>query len=203
MILPQELAAELLNLVDQFQKDPTNPRFKECISFGAGGRYSVMIWSPIKIYSLTGLICPFHNCPISPCMLTSDFEKQHSRRNPRLVTSLSRNIILIQQIYRCRDGPGHDLYSCSEDVLCSLPDTVKKRIPFKMFYRSAYHLDLIDYIFDQISKGNNFSQISESVADLHLADYLRHGGCEDEFFTEELTRYPSHENVSSFHLILI
>ena len=72
-----------------------------------------------------------------------------------------------------------------------------------MFYRSAYHLDLIDYIFDQISKGNNFSQISESVADLHLADYLRHGGCEDEFYTEELTRYPSHENVSSFHLILI
>ena len=71
-------------------------------------------------------------------------------------------------------------------------------MPFKIYHKSAFHLDLIDYIFNQINKGNNFTQISESVADFHLADYLRSGGLEEEFYNDELTRYPSHDHVSIF-----
>ena len=193
MILPRELAAELNILVDQFDKDPTNPRYKECISFGPGGRYSVLLWSPLEMFQLSGVVCPLHNVTIEPSMLTSEFESKNSRRNPRLVTSLCRNVVLIQRVYRCQDG--HDLYSCSDDVLSSLPNTVNKRMPFKLYHRSAFHLDVIDYIFTQITKGQNFHQISESIADLHLADYLRHGGCEDTFYSEELTKYPSHDKV--------
>ena len=69
-----ELADELRDLVEQFQNDPTNPRFKDCMSFGAGGRYSVKIWSPIETFSLQGVVCPCYNYTISPSMLTSEFE---------------------------------------------------------------------------------------------------------------------------------
>ena len=117
MILPRDLAGELRGLVDQFEKDPTNPRFKDSISFGPSGRYSAMIWSPIEMFSLSGAICPLHKCLLHESMMTTEFEKKHSRRNPRLVTCLTRNMVVIQRIYRCENG--HDLYSCSDDVLQS------------------------------------------------------------------------------------
>ena len=194
MILPHELAGELRILVDQFERDPINPRFKDRMSFGPDGRYSVMIWSPIEMYELNGVICPLHNSLIASSMITSEFEKKDSKRNPRLITALTRNIVLIQRIYRC-PVDGHDLYSSSDDVVQSLPDKVKMRMGFKIYHRSAFNLEVIDYIFNQITKGNNFTQVAESLADFHLSDYLRHGGCEDDFYTDELTRYPSHDKV--------
>ena len=41
-------------------------------------------------------------------------------------------------------------------------------------------------------------QISEIIADMHLSDYIRHGGCEEDFYTGELTQYPSHDQVLFF-----
>ena len=196
MILSKELASELKVFVDLFNKDPTDQRFKECITFGPSGQYSVMFWCPLEMFEVKGVMCPLHNIPIKPSMLTSEFEKENSRRNPRLVSSITRNIVLIQSIYRCHDE--HDLHSCSDDVLVSLPDYVNQRMDVKLYHRSAFHLDLIDIIFKLITKGNNFHQISEIIADMHLSDYIRHGGCEEDFYTGELTQYPSHDQVLFF-----
>ena len=120
-------------------------------------------------------------------------QERAKRRNPRLVTSLTRNVVLIQRIYRCSHG--HELYSSSDDVLQSLPDWVKLRMGFEVYHRSAFLLDVIDCIFTQISQGNNFTQIAESVADLHLSNYQRHCGCNDDNYSDQLARFPSHGKV--------
>ena len=69
---------------------------------------------------------------------------------------------------------------------------------FKVYHRIVFRMDLIQLIDNLITKGNNFHQISEIIADMHLADYIRHGGCEDQLYTEELTRYPSHDQILLF-----
>ena len=41
------------------------------------------------------------------------------------------------------------------------------------YYRCLFSCQLIDYVFDQISRGVNFLQISTAIAQLHVSEYCR------------------------------
>ena len=189
--LPDDLAKEVTDLIKQFLDDPTDARFKQEVHFGPHGLYSIFIYSPIEQYSIEPIICPLHGTPLTTSSLTANFDTRNRNLNPRLVFGLERNIILIQRIYKCQKD--HKIYSCSDDLLLSLPSCLP-RIPYKIYHRTAFTLNLVDFVFVQISKGNNFHTISETIADLHLMEYERRRGT-GSFYQNELTKYPSHDKV--------
>ena len=88
---------------------------------------------------------------------------------------LFSNFLLIQQYYNCNEEnhPNHRFSSSDVRILTQLPENALAKFHLVKYHRCLFSCHLIDYVFDQTSRGVNFLQISKAIAQLHVSEYCR------------------------------
>ena len=99
VILGKEEGNILKDLINEFDKDPTNERFDHVIQKGLQVLPKVFVWCPLKHFQMV-IYCPVHKIPLTFHSWNADLERR-SFNEPRLVYDLHGNIILVQSLYRC------------------------------------------------------------------------------------------------------
>ena len=107
--------------------------------------------------------------PLSLIFRTAKLLHSHSPKITifpfRLVYGLTRNVILIQQIYKCpkcyiaKSGNYKRILGTSKSFLAALPVDVRQRFKVVLQRKTAMKFDLIDFLFESLSAGNNFQQV--------------------------------------------
>ena len=85
---------------------------------------------------------------------------------------------------------GHRYLSASNDVLNSLPESVREKFPFIMQQRSGFTLRLYDYLITGIYQGQNFMELSEGIASLNYKEYMRNSRGGNELTITDLENVP-------------
>ena len=144
---------------------------------------SVFFWCPITQY----------NCKVQ-CLKHQKFLEvetwnnivtNKSNRNPRLIYDLFHNILFVQSNYRCNStDESHLIKSSDMDIFDQLPTHIQAKFPFCKYNTSMFTQEFIDYIFSQVAQGNNFSQISESIATFHKDEHSRRNSAADGHIEE-------------------
>ena len=113
--------------------------------------------------------------PLSPGMWTDDLVTAKSVKNTRLIYDVFYNFLLIQQFHHCHceNHSSHHFLSSDIRILTQLPNEILVKFQIINYHRSLLSYQLVDYIFDQISRGVNFLQISKAIAQLHINTYCR------------------------------
>ena len=106
-------------------------------------------------------------------MWTDDLVPQGSVKNLRLVYLFFSNFLLIRQCYNCNQEncPNHQFLSLYLRVLTQLPENAMAKFQLVKYNRWLFSCQLIDYIFNQISRGVTFLEISKVIAQLHVNEY--------------------------------
>ena len=118
----------------------------------------------------------------------------------------------MQAFYTCEESlpenvmTGHRYLSASNDVLNSLPESVREKFPFIMQQRSGFTLRLHDYLITGIYQGQNFMELSEGIASLNYREYMRNsrGGNEltiRDFENVPFNYYPSNDKLMDLFLL--
>lgn len=97
----------------------------------------------------------------------------------------------------------HEYHSASEDILAVLPPEIIQKIPFKLFYRSACSLDLLDYVIVHIGRGHNFMELSEDIASINFRAFCYHRSIatdENEYYSNSMYSSPSNDQL--MHIFL-
>jgi hypothetical protein len=200
--------AMLKTLLDEFMSEPTHPRYGCIIQTEMAITLpKVFIWCPLKHYNIK-VLCPKHNVPMVFHCWTSNVNAD-SFRQPRFVYDLYGNTVLVQAIYRCPNtnqfgsSLHHEYHSASKDIPAVLPSEITQKFPFKLFYRSACSIDLLDYVIVHIGRGHNFLELSEDIASLNFRTFIRHSSIsndENEYYSN--TMYSSPSNDQLMHIFL-
>lgn len=203
MILGQDLQDVINKLIRDFAKNPSNPRYASPFPLSTS-EYSkqkvwFFFWAPIEQYTIS-LNCHEHDQPYRPLQWTSDFVNDKRKYNPRLLFCLSKNVVLVQRFYRCAATRNFCVYmSASKEFMDLLPSNVSSRFEFKLYHRSGYSFQLLDFLFQMVASGNNFQQISESIANLKVAESLRNDTIEN-ILQDVLVSFPSASKLETVFL---
>ncbi|XP_066913274.1 uncharacterized protein [Clytia hemisphaerica] len=191
VVIGVEFQNVLDDIVKKFNEDPTNPRYQQpfCLT---SSEYSkpihIFIWSPQEQHCGFELRCFQHNSNFQPYQLTTNVVKQNWL-NPRLLFCVRNNILLVQQIYQCNGDKKCKLFAASKECFALLDEKISKTFQMSLYNRSGYSYALIELLFEMISKGNNFQQVSQILANLRMRHY--HSFQEEEALSSVLTSFPS------------
>ena len=201
VLLGEKEQKVLKTLLDEFNSQPTLERYNWLIMTSVIPK--VFIWCPISHFSID-ISCPLHDVPLVFHHWTSDVNVD-SFRQPRLIYDLHGNIVFVQAIYRCpyispdrSSDSRHDYQSASPEILKILPTEIAKQFPFKLFYRSAFSKDLLDYIIVHIGGGHTFNELAQNIGSLNFRAYMRHGNSlagDTEFYTNTIYSNPSSDQL--------
>ena len=83
--------------------------------------------------------------------------------------------MLVQQFYHCHceNYPIHRFLSSDIRILTQLQNEILVKFQIIKYHRCLFSYQLVDYIFDQVSRGVNFLQIPKAIAQLHINTYCR------------------------------
>ena len=192
--LSQSLQRTIDKIIVDFNKDPKNPRFSNPFSLSRQ-EFSlplhVYLWSPLEQHDKY-IKCIQHNLNLIGRDWKSVVEKKN-KNNPRLLYCVSNNIILIQRLYVCSSNCS--FLSASKDFMNMLDEEIEQLFHFKMYHRSAFSYPLIDLVFQMISQGNNFKQITQMIANLRLTNFQSNQLTKDESLQTPLCSFPSSSNL--------
>ena len=106
---------------------------------------------------------------------TDDLVTPKSVKNPRLIYDVFYNFLLVQQFYHChcKNHPSHRSLSSDIRILTQLLNEILVKLQIIKYHRCLFSYQLVDYIFDHISRGVNVLQISKAIAQLHINTYCR------------------------------
>ena len=165
-----EFQETIKKTIAEFNKDPKHPHFLQEFTLTDHEfphPISLRLWSPLEQYCTKELKCTEHNLVLSANSWQSEVEKK-SKYNPRILHCVFHNIILIQRSYTC--SKSCNLKSASKSFMELLGDEISRSFSCKMYHRSGYTHKLVDFIFHMISEGNNFTQISQMLANFRLSE---------------------------------
>ena len=113
--------------------------------------------------------------PLSPGMWTDDLVTPKSVKNPRLIYDVFYSFLLVQGFYycHCENHPSRRFLSSDIRILTQLPNEILVKFQIIKYHRCLFSYQLVDYIFDQISRGVNFLQVFKAIAQLHINTYCR------------------------------
>lgn len=204
VIINEEATEAIKKILEKFILSPTSATFRNVQvpsqqEFPFPIRY--LIYSPIEQYGFA-LRCPLHKTQLRLSGWTDNLSNSPNRYNPRLICCLSFNILLIQRYYKC-DLCNKEIPSISKDIFDMLPSFNAMMFPYRIYRRRIYSAILIDFIFEQVTHGQNFRSISETVANMHYSDFVRISGLfpiSINFFTSPLTHYPTNDKLKVIFL---
>lgn len=182
----------------EFESNPTNQMYDSTLHYNEKHFLpKIFIWCPLQHYGIQ-VMCPVHKTALKFMGWTAT-----NAHEPRLVYDLQGNIILVQAIYSCSDNlterstRGHSYFATSLELLNALPDNIREKLPFKMFYRSACTLDLLDYLIVHIGRGHTFLEMSEDIASMNFRAFARkhHGDNLDHYYESIIYSIPSNDQL--------
>ncbi|XP_066934802.1 uncharacterized protein [Clytia hemisphaerica] len=197
------LQQALDKIIEDFQQNPTNPRYKTQFTLIQEEFHipvNVFIWSPIEQYGCN-VKCLQHNCFFKPGQLTSRVDE--GAFSPRMLFCVNNNVLLIQRIYLCTKENGCKTYSGSKDFFNLLPAQILERFPYALYHQSGFSFVLVDFLFEMVASGNNFRQISQILANLrNVYLYKMDKG---QSLNNELTKFPSADKLENvfFHFFYL
>ena len=197
--LPPEWVSVISNLIKELNSHPYCSYFGES-SFIAHYSASadqplslfippVMIWSPLEqLQSVipNGLMCP--QCGASNVKVYANGWRDGSvkRLEPRKLHGLSSAVILVTRMYKCEYN--HEIVGYDAQILTQIP---KDFIPFRLWHRTGFTKELIDFISSQITSGVPIKTIYQQLTQKRHLTY---------FHRQKLVKHllPGSINIPSF-----
>lgn len=175
MILDVKSDIYLKSVINGFERNVSDAQYQNIIfpPKDNPGLPPLFIWDPITQYH-AHIECPDHSWPLTVSMWTDDLVNEARTKNPRLIYDVNKNIVLVQRFYCCdffSATDPHKYLSTDFQVMQQLDETLQERFSFIKHSRSIFTYQLRNYVFDQVVRGVNFTQISEGIACLHLAQF--------------------------------
>ena len=91
------------------------------------------------------------------------------RLEPRKLHGLSSAVILVTRMYKCEYN--HEIVGCDADILAQIPQDF---IPFRLWHRTGFTKELIDFISSQITSGVSIKTIYQQlIQKRHLTYFHR------------------------------
>jgi len=197
-------------LLNEYEQYPTNCKYDNIVHppYGDSILPKLFFWCPTSHYSIE-LNCPIHNILMKPGMWTDDLVTPNSVKNPRLMFDMFGNVVLIQRYYNCNpeNDKSHRYCSTDQELLKMLPSEIIGRFCFRKYNDSAFSINLTTFLFEQVKRGVNFSQIAEAIAMFNHTEFERLKSChisttlKDLSFTEsKLFSFPSSDRLISLFI---
>ena len=180
--LPPEWVSVISQLIQDFNSHPHcsyfgEPSFIAHYSASADQPLSLfipplMIWSPLEQLQCVlpnGLMCP--QCAIADVKIFATGWRDGSakRLEPRKLHGLSSAVILVTRMYKCQSN--HEIVGCDADILSQIP---KDFVPFRLWHRTGFTKELINFISSQITSGVSIKTIYQQlIQKRHLTHYHR------------------------------
>lgn len=176
--LGEEEYKVLTEIVEEFKKNPTNPKYDHVISVPINKAHlipKIFIWCPMSHFKIT-LRCPECNneLRVSSFAQSGSGSKAGKDRAPRLIYDIGGNIIFVQSYYVCikNKEKQHSFMSGTQEIMRKLPGNMAKRLPLILHYKSGFSNDLLDFLLISLGQGHTFQEIIEMIASLNYRKFI-------------------------------